>query len=156
MPKLIDLRGSQGFTEEHRITKAEMIEMARAYREQRHSGIKKHGNNANDSRTCWFHKDVYMAIFGQNCTGIRTYYGVKVQQDQQGKKHNVHTLILVGTRDGKPALLDTDYVAIAANPEETDIMYDWGSLCPPGDDCGQDTLLEEVDEDIAPSTKAEY
>ncbi|WP_192822696.1 hypothetical protein [Rufibacter sp. LB8] len=143
MPKLINLQG-HGATEDHEITEGELIQMALDYRNHRHALIAKHGNNPNDARTCYLAAEVYAKIL-EKCDGIRTYYGLR--QEKDGKYY--HTLMLVGTRNKQDALNDDDYVALVKNPgkdEDPDLLYDWGSLCPP--DCGDhdtNSFLHKVD-----------
>jgi hypothetical protein len=143
MPKLISLKG-HGFTEDHEITEGQLIQMALDYRNNRHALIARHGDNPNDSRTCYLAADVYLKIL-EKCDGIRTYYGLR--QEKDGKYY--HTLMLVGTRNKVDALNDDDYVAIVMNPGKEEVpgtTYDWGSLCPPEcNDHDPNSFLYKVD-----------
>lgn len=143
MPTLINFAGSTlGSEGERQIEKPELLEMIRAYRRQRYDVIAHYGNNRHDSRACYFSADVYHKIFSRGCDGIRTYYGVRTEPDGL----HYHNIILVGTRGKEDALAPEDYVAIAHNPQDDDgAIYDWGSLCPPSEDCELGTLLEEAD-----------
>ncbi|MBA9078426.1 MULTISPECIES: hypothetical protein [Rufibacter] len=144
MPKLINLQG-EGAIEERQIDKKEMMQMVRDYKRERTDVIAQHGNNRNDSRACYFSKAIYEKILVEaQCDGIRTYYGIRTEPSD---KKRYHTIILVGTRNRKDALTDNDYVAIASNPADDDgTIYEWGSLCPPGEGCAIDTLLAEADQ----------
>jgi len=132
-------------TEERQIKMGELLEMGRAYRDQRQRVIAAHGNNPDDSRACYFSKEIYAKILIEaQCDGIRTYYGLRKEPD--GRYY--HTVILVGTRNKVDALDEADYVAVAQNSDDPEVMYEWGSLCPPGKECAAGTLLPQIDEDL--------
>ncbi|AKQ47201.1 hypothetical protein TH63_18640 [Rufibacter radiotolerans] len=134
------LEGSIG----RKIDKVEFLELTRAYRDQRLNLISRYGNNTNDSRSCLYSRDILESILGSGCSGVRAYYGVRTEPTDS---QQYTTLVLVGIKKNASTGIE-EVVKIFNGLEEEEVLYEWGSLCPPDDGCSSNPLLIEIDSDL--------